>query len=299
MTSMNSSPKGSTFSYLLKALKAQIPGLHSIEEVTPVTGGSINATYRLRTNTRNLLVKLNHADQFPAMFAKEAEGLRLLGASRAFTLPEVILVGKNDQEAFLVLEYIEEGVKAPDFWIRFGQQLAHLHQNTFPRFGLDHTNYIGSLLQPNAYHNTWADFMVSERLEPQFEKAFNKGYLRNYNLKDINRLFTKIGQYYPQERPSLVHGDLWSGNFRVGPQGQVVLIDPAVYYGHREMDLAMMQLFGGFDATLFQTYHEVFPLEEEWEKRLPLGQLYPLLVHVNLFGESYVSQVRQVISRFL
>ena len=267
--------------------------------VSPVGGGSINAAYKVSRGSNTFFVKVNKAARHPLMFELEAKGLKALGETGAFRTPQVLGIGYADDEAFLVLEWIESGKHEPSSWENFGHALALLHKHTNKRFGWEDDNYIGSLSQSNGHMRKWADFYIINRLDAQVELAFNAGLLGRDHMSLFNKLYPKLEQLIPQEPPALIHGDLWSGNFMVAAAGEPVLIDPAVYYGHREMDLGMMQLFGGFDAEVFRAYHANFPLEKNWEERIPLHQLYPLLVHVNLFGGGYVSLVERAIKPFI
>jgi protein-ribulosamine 3-kinase len=190
------------------------------------------------------------------------------------------------------------GSKPLDFWAQTGRGLAQLHQHSAGEFGLDHDNYIGSLNQYNQKETDWVEFFVNQRLQNQLRMCSDHGHADAGLLRMFDRLFPKLEQYFPHEPPALLHGDLWSGNYLCGNKGAAYLVDPAVYYGHREMDLAMSLLFGGFDREMYHAYHEVFPLENGWKERVDLCNLYPLLVHVNLFGGSYISQVRAILKRF-
>lgn len=172
--------------------------------------------------------------------------------------------------------------------------MAQLHRNSSSQFGWKKNNYIGALLQLNSEREQWWEFYAECRLEPLFAKAFDQGYLESGDRRSLEALINRLEELIPKESPALLHGDLWSGNCISNPKGEPLLIDPAVYYGHREMDLAMMKLFGGFGARVFQAYNEEFPLEKDWEERLSIHQLYPLLVHLNLFGSTYLASCRRV-----
>ena len=193
------------------------------------------------------------------------------------------------------MEFIESGLKGNQFWKGFGEALAQLHRHSQDHFGLDHSNFIGALPQANPAHNDWISFYVEARLQPQVRMATDKSLLNRTDLQQFDALYTALPNLIPQEKPSLIHGDLWSGNFLCSQEGVPYLIDPAVCFASREMDLAMSQLFGGFSPIFYQTYQECFPLLPGFENRVELYKLYYLLVHVNLFGESYVGSVRQII----
>lgn len=269
-----------------------------IQSEKPLSGGSINEAYCLQTTSGNFFLKFNIADRYPGMFEKEAQGLQLLRNAACIEVPEVFLTAVTGRYAFLVQEFIAGNNQIPDFHAVFGRQLAALHIHSADNFGLDHNNYIGSLNQSNTFHGNWFDFLIDERLQPLLEMAINHGHLNMRDAKLFESLYSKLSGILPVEPPALLHGDLWSGNFMVGKDGLPCMFDPAVYYGHREMDIAMTKLFGGFNTEFYQAYQDAMPMEPGWEKRIPINQLYPLLVHVNLFGGSYTGQVRQVISRF-
>ncbi len=264
-----------------------------------VGGGSINDTRMIKTNKGDFFVKMNSAGKFPGMFEKEAKGLKILDSANVIDVPEPLLWGETGDTAFLVLNYINSSHKKNGFWEDFGTKLALLHKNSSDMFGLDHDNYIGSLPQSNKQHRRWEDFFVLERLEPQIKLALNSGEIDKSFVKLFDNLFSKIDRIFPDEPPALLHGDLWGGNYMTNEKGNPVLIDPAVYYGHREMDLGMTRLFGGFDNEFYYHYNKKYPLEKGWEERLEICNLYPLMVHVNLFGGGYSGSVKAILKRFV
>jgi len=227
------------------------------------------------------------------MFSTEAKGLALLREARALPVPQVISFGKLEAFAFLMLEFIPTGATTASTWERFGSGLANLHRQTEDNFGLDHANFIGRLPQPNGRHTSFADFYYQERLWPQCQLALDKGYLNKKEGDVMEALGQKLPEIIPVEPPALVHGDLWNGNFVIDERGNAWIIDPAVAYSHRESDLAMTRLFGGFPAAFYKAYDEESPLEPNWRQRIPLFQLYYLLVHLNLFGRSYYPAVKE------
>jgi len=263
-------------------------------EIKRLSGGDINDVYLLKCTHSDFVIKLNDAEKFPGMFEAEAKGLSTLKASESFRIPEIINYGIEGEQSYLLLENIEQGGISNRFWPDFAEQLAGLHMSTNSKFGLDHSNYIGSLPQRNDHHDVASEFYIAERLEPQFTLAHDQGYL----FSDLSAFYKNISEIIPPENPSLIHGDLWSGNYLVSSKEEPVLIDPAVAFAPREMDLAMMQLFGGFPTQVFSIYNEIFPLTENWESRIPLWQLYYLLVHLNLFGSGYLSQVEQIVKSY-
>ena len=270
-----------------------------IVEAQYLHGGDINEVLLLTTNRGQLVAKLKSHCRFSDFFEAEAKGLELLAEPRVLRIPEVIATGWDNTTAFLLLEYLPTGTRQPDFWKTFGRSLARLHRTTNERFGLDHNNYIGPLEQHNNWHHSWTDFFVTQRMEPQCRYGREGGWLSSHFNHQMERLFHRIDQLFPEEPPALLHGDLWNGNYLVGPNNEPCLIDPAVYFGHREIDLGMMQLFGGFQATMYDTYSEEYPLASDWRERIPIAQLYPLMVHANLFGGGYGAQVQSIVKRFV
>lgn len=269
-----------------------------VEEVFSVGGGSINDAWRLETDAGRFFLKTNSTDRFPSMFEAEADGLRRLREAGPLRVPEVIAQGEDHNDSYLLLEWVEGGIKAPGFWEGSGRSLAQLHRHTQEHFGLDRDNYIGSLVQRNTQEKDWPSFFIHWRLEPQLKMARDRKRVEADMSFRFERLFHRLDKLFPGEPPALLHGDLWSGNLLCDDAGRPVLIDPAVYYGHREMDLAMTKLFGGFDDALYTAYRAEWPLEKGWEERMDLCNLYPLMVHVNLFGGGYVAQVEAVLRRF-
>jgi fructosamine-3-kinase len=290
---------GQLFHSIQHLLRKKEENNELLRVIKRVSGGSINDCYRIMLGKKDFFVKVNVTENYPNMFLAEAQGLKLLAESHTIKVPEVIAQGVAGREQFLVLEWIEQGSSTDNAQEELGIKLAALHQNTAPQFGLEYPNYMGSLTQSNNYHLSWTDFFIVERLEPQVKIGVEKGMIYTNLLLQFTNLFKRLDQLYPHEKPALVHGDLWSGNYLINTTGEPVLIDPAVAFVHREVDIAMTSLFGGFDPAFYQSYNESFPLEKGWEKRADLWNLYPLLVHVNLFGGSYLQQVQSCLNQFL
>ncbi|WP_423819827.1 fructosamine kinase family protein [Salinimicrobium sp. TIG7-5_MAKvit] len=266
----------------------------TVKSINSLAGGSINQVYLINTSEGKKVVKVNSAHKFPGMFAAEKQGLETLKQANAFDVPAVIGLGEVGDKAYLLLEYKKEEPQKGHFWKVFGEQLSLLHKTSAESFGFAAPNYIGSLPQYNEPRESAAGFYVSQRLEPQVKMASERGF----SLGDLSGFYRNISEEIPREAPALLHGDLWSGNYITNKEGLPCLIDPAVCYGPREMDLAMMQLFGGFPSEVFDIYNVHFPLQQGWEERIPLWQLYYLLVHLNIFGRSYLPQVEEIIRRF-
>ena len=262
------------------------------------SGGCINNGGKLESNKGTYFVKWNDAHKFPGMFEAESKGLDILHKAEAIRIPDPIAVGTADQHSFIIMEFIEHGAPALNFFETMGRQLAVLHSTTNENFGLDHNNYIGSLPQSNSPHSEWSDFFIVQRLDPQIRLAVDKREIPTSFIPTIEKLYSKLENYFPIESPALLHGDLWSGNFIIDEGGQPCLMDPAVYFGHREVDLAFSKLFGGFEVDFYESYNDQFPLEPNFNERVDIYNLYPLLVHVNLFGGSYFRQVRSIVERF-
>lgn len=262
-------------------------------------GGCINRTGNCMTQSGPVFLKWNDREKFPGMLEAESRGLSLLRQGTVLHVPKVLHSGEVDAFQFLLMDSIRGGGRSKTYWKALAHGLAMLHRNTRESFGLDHDNYIGSLRQPNASRSSWAEFFVEERLRNQLRMAVDHRRIEPTIAKKFEVLFTKLGTLMPEEAPALLHGDLWGGNVMTDERGGPVLIDPAVYYGHREVDLAMTQLFGGFNITFLNAYRDGFPLEPGFEERCDILNLYPLLVHVNLFGGGYAREVESIVGRFV
>jgi len=265
----------------------------SIRSVRALSGGDINEAYAVTLDDeRACFVKTNRRAP-PGMFAAEARGLAWLAEARALRIPSVIAV----DDRWLILELVRPGTPTPSFDEDLGRGLAAIHRVGAPGFGLDHDNFIGRLPQSNRPAASWSDFYRDERLEPQVRLAADAGLMPPSLRRAFTRLFAVLPERVgPAEPPARLHGDLWGGNVMCDDRGGPCLIDPAAYAGHREVDLAMMRLFGGFRDRTFAAYTESYPLAEGHAERVPLYQIYPLLVHVNLFGGSYVESVAAAVA---
>ena len=256
-----------------------------------LSGGDINDAYRVSlADGREVFVKRN-ASTPPDMFEAEAHGLEWLRVG-PLRIPRVLAIGRT----FLALELLQPAPRTKGFEETLGRGLAELHRRHPDAFGLERDNYIGRLPQSNATKADWPTFYREERLLPQIERARLSGDLR----ARFDRLFAKLPDLVgPAEPPARLHGDLWGGNLHVDENGAPCLIDPATYGGHREIDLAMMRLFGGFGARVFAAYEEAHPLPPGAADRVALYQLYPLLVHVNLFGGGYLGAVERALDQYV
>lgn len=273
----------------------------TVNKTEPVSGGSINHACRLSTNKGIFFLKWNPSA--PAgFFEKEAEGLQLLTSASppGIRIPDVVAVDRTEPAGnlpgFLLMEWIRENRQGDAF--AFGAELARLHQTHAEKFGLASDNYIGSLPQSNRRHSDWNSFFAEERIGIQLKRAVDHGRMDADILRFWNRLAAQLGSLLPPCKPSLLHGDLWGGNYLFDEQGKAVLIDPAVYYGHPEAELAFTKMFGGFPAGFYEGYEYVSPVPGNFDERVPIYNLYPLLVHANLFGGHYVSQSIRFLKRY-
>jgi fructosamine-3-kinase len=267
-----------------------------------LSGGDINDAFEVTLESGARVFVKTNARAPSSLFPAEAHGLEWLREAGALRLPRVLAVSAEREEGpcFLVLELLSPAARERDFDERLGRGLAALHRAGSPRFGLERDNFIGSLPQRNRAHDEWSDFFWHERLAPQLDRAARGGHVSSSLQRSFERLRARLpGLVGPAEGPARLHGDLWAGNLHVDEQGAPCLIDPAVYGGHREVDLAMMRLFGGFGERVFGAYDEAYPLAPGAPERVALYQLYPLLVHVNLFGGGYVASVEQSLARYV
>ena len=260
----------------------------------PVSGGDINAAFRLTLKSGRRLFAKTHRSPLAGVFSREADGLAWLGEPHAIRVPEIVAASEADDlgPACLVLEYIQQGKPGPRYAEHLGRGLSALHRAGAASFGWRKPNYLATLPQDNTPTSDWPTFYAHYRLAPLLRRAEKRGYLDRALVARMNRLFDRMSEFTGDpEPPARLHGDLWGGNALAAASGEPVLIDPAVYGGHREIDLAMMKLFGGFSSRVFDAYAEASPLASGHEDRVALYQLYPLLAHVCLFGAGYVAQL--------
>ena len=265
----------------------------NIKKVSQLGGGSINSVFLVELETTKIVLKINDSLKFPGMFENEKKGLLNLNKSGVKT-PQLIFERTKDNLAFLALEYIPNGNFGN--WELFGERLAVLHMNKNEFFGLDYDNYIGSLRQINKKEDNWKGFYSNQRLLHLTKFAFDKELLSKTDSKKLEEICLKLDTYIPFTKPSLIHGDLWSGNLIFDQQGKPVFIDPAIYYGHPEMDWAMLSLFGSYPETAMKSYCNIIPLENNYFEREKIYQLYPLLVHLILFGRGYYRDISEILN---
>jgi fructosamine-3-kinase len=266
-----------------------------------VGGGDINTAFRVdldrpleANGSSSVFVKCQPAPP-PGFFAAEARGLEWLASAASLRVPMVIAV----TDTTLVLEWIDSGPVTPVSDEQLGRGLASLHRSGATAFGGQDPNYIGLIPQDNTSTSSWPEFYATRRLEPTVRRAVDEGRLPPSATKTLSSLCRRLPDLCgPPEPPARLHGDLWGGNRLTAATGEPVLVDPAAYGGHREVDLAMMRLFGGFSPTVFAAYAEAYPLAPGHEERVALYQLYPVLIHVLLFGGAYASQALEIMARY-
>jgi fructosamine-3-kinase len=280
---------------LQQATQKALGASFRITDVTPIAGGDINTALRLNGPAGSVFAKLRGAED-TAMFAAETEGLKALARCDAIRVPAVLGQSEAGGQAFLLLEWLDfSPLRVPQHARRAGEALAALHRNTGEHFGWPHDNFIGSTPQPNIESDNWPHFFVRQRLQPQFELAASKGYkgeLQSHGERLCGKAPALFLEYRPQA--SLLHGDLWSGNLGALADGTPVLFDPACYFGDRDADLALSELFGGLPLDFYSAYRTSWPLAEGYEQRKALYNLYHILNHLNLFGGGYLRQAERM-----
>lgn len=290
-----------TFPSVASAVESLYPGDSILSRSAGGGGGCINSASILVLKSGRFLFMKENAQAPEDMFPCEAEGLSFLKKNYPLEIPRPLALGKEGRNSFLILENIDSGTRSADFWTTFGHSLAEMHlKGRSETYGFHQDNYIGATRQVNTPMARWTDFFVENRLLYQIRLAGKRGLADSHIIGGVEAICRRIEEILPNpDFPSLLHGDLWSGNFMVDSNGQAVLIDPAVYYGHPEADLAMTELFGGFNSEFYRAYEEVNPLEPGYRRRKDLYNLYHMLNHLNLFGSSYEGSVRSIISTYL
>lgn len=263
-----------------------------------VSGGDISQTFRVETRNGPLFCKWHSGKQGPVMLASEAAGLRAIARTNTLRTPEVYHYEGFDDGALLIMEYIASRDPSSSEMTAFGEALALLHGIPQPYFGWESDNFIGSLHQYNGIAKMWFEFFPGKRLLPQLAMARDSGRLKAEEIPGENRILNVCRDVMAEVEPSLLHGDLWAGNYLIATDGQPVVIDPAVHYGHSEVDLAMSRLFGGFSPAFYQGYDSCRAARAGSRERQDLYQLYYLLVHLNLFGASYRAPVLRILRTY-
>ncbi len=292
-----------------------------ILSVKPVGGGSISSAYRLETAHARYFLKVNSDFFALEMFHAEQEGLRAIQTTKTIAVPRARLVDSINGKAFLLMDHVESKRPNTSDYQRLGRELAELHQFSLeppptpttgnsdrqPRetapssgadFGFPTDNFIGSLPQSNRSRADWPGFYWFERILPQLQMAREDGLISGKMIPTEERAIDLFREIFGRVKPSLLHGDLWGGNYLIATDGTPYLIDPAVYHGHSMVDIAMSRLFGGFGPEFHTAYHEIIPPPDQYDTQIDLYQLYYLLVHLNLFGSGYYSSVASILKKY-
>lgn len=263
-----------------------------------IGGGCINQALKLSDGCQHWFVKINDAGRID-MFEAEAEGLNAMADTQTIRVPRALCTGTYDDQSYIVIDYISHGRSRSDSQQQAGRELAAMHRHTAERFGWHRNNTIGATHQRNDWTDSWIDFWRDHRLGFQLQLAAGNGHggrLQSNGEQLLSRFGTLI-DHAPV--PSLLHGDLWGGNITFDTEGHPVIFDPAVYYGDREADLAMTELFGGFSSDFYAAYCEAWPVDPGYRVRRQLYNLYHILNHLNLFGGGYAGQAQGLIDRLL
>ncbi len=288
-----------------EAVRALFGASARIESRRPVSGGCINRARRLRLQDGTLLFLKDQAGARatspPFMFAREAEGLVALGrAAGGPRVPRPLAIGADERQPFLLMEWITPGSAGVGCYEEFGRALAAMHRETAPAFGFEHDNYIGATLQPNGWERDFTTFFGERRLGYQITLAESRGRASRAMVRGVHRIIERLDELLAPvvTRPALLHGDLWSGNHMIDDQGRVAIIDPAVYFGAPEADLAMSEMFGRLPRQFYDAYQEVAPSAPGYEERREIYNLYHALNHLNLFGGGYAGAVTAAVQRY-
>jgi len=285
------------------AIRAGLESLLNVEILAApaqrVAGGCINHCFRYDTARGPIFVKVADEESHDA-FDAESAGLQELRAANAIRVPQVLGIGAAPGHSLLALEWIDLARPAPSSDAKLGRQLAHQHRVTKPLYGFKRNNFIGSTAQTNLWSRDWIEFWRERRLEAQLNFVIGRGVGEQF-IERVTLLSALMDGFFTTHIPiaSLLHGDLWSGNYGVDASGAPVIFDPAVYYGDRECDIAMTQLFGGFGHEFYTAYENTWPLDAGWQQRVALYNLYHVLNHFNLFGAGYLAQAETLVERLL
>ncbi|MQS89888.1 fructosamine kinase family protein [Companilactobacillus mishanensis] len=268
-------------------------GIDNVKDFAPVSGGDINLAFKISTNDENYFLKVQPKND-ETFFDHEIEGLNLI--NEVANAPKPIKSGTFERNGYLLMNYLEFGEGNQK---DLGKMVAKMHEKHAPQFGLDHNIENAKNPKINTWQDNWSDFYINQRLNVLVEQIKKHGDWTVYRQSLMNRFQTKIREYYADHKvePSLMHGDLWNGNVGFQADGTPILFDPDVFYGNREMDIAMTVLFGGFSQDFYDGYNEEYPLDEGWELRVPWYQTYYLLAHVNLFGENYGTSLESALQQ--
>lgn len=287
------------YQFIERILQIHLGSFDKMDEFEFFYGGNFNLAVRVKLQKGEFFIKWNQGEH-QGHFEAEAKNLYLIHSTKTISVPQVIGVGKLDEKEYLMMECIPSIAKVENYWTDFGEKLAALHHNSHSNgHGLDYDNYIGATIQINDWHTNGIRFFLENRLEKQLEKAIYDRKIDKSMVDKFERIFQKIPSIIPNDTSALIHGDLWSGNAMVNQSGLVTLVDPSCYYGLREAELAFTTMFGGFEKQFYESYHASFPIEKGFHERIPVYNLYPLMVHVNSFGEGYLDTVKKILDTYL
>ncbi|WP_294428658.1 fructosamine kinase family protein [uncultured Treponema sp.] len=296
------------FKSLAEALVSLFGNSISIVRTDRLSGGDINKAYALHLNNGKSIFMKANAKENAAFFTAEAKGLSAIAETKTIATPKILCTGTDEGQevgySFLFLDYIEPAIKKSNYWELFAQDLAAMHKAdtrefvTGGKFGFIEDNFIGARVQKNSADDSWISFFRDNRLVPQFKSA--ESYFDETDRAKITKLLDHLEDFLIEpEKASILHGDLWSGNIMCGSDGKAWLIDPACYVGNAEADLAMTELFGGFPKEFYDAYKESNPILPGYNERRDLYNLYHLLNHLNMFGATYLTSVKTIVSEFI
>ncbi|MDC0230971.1 fructosamine kinase family protein [Aureispira] len=271
----------------------------NIKSYQSIKGGNISNAYLIITLTDQLFLKINSGKDAFEMFLCEKNALEIIAKTNTILTPEVYHCEPFENGAFILMEYIECRNPTVIDFTKLGNEIANLHQTKINKYGLQDDNYIGSLHQSNNINLDWTDFYIQERIEPQLKLAVSSNLIQTKDLPKREKLYKLCQDCFVNVKPTLLHGDLWNGNFLISTEGIPYLIDPSVYYGDQDVDIAMTELFGGFGSSFYEAYRLRHPNKKYYDQKSELYQLYYLLVHLNLFGRSYYASVTKILNKYL
>ncbi len=283
-----------------KSLSEFLEGLMGcpIQNMVPVSGGDISSAYQISAGSDQYFCKHHDGPEALSMLEAEMEGLNAIRETAVIKAPQVYYCQSWEAGAVLIMEFVRSKRPRDTEMALLGKQLAQMHLGEARSFGWHSSNFIGSLAQSNTKMDRWPEFYVSERLVPQLKMARDRQFLSSDEIPSHDRMIGILEELCPDTTPSLLHGDLWGGNYLIAEDGTPFLIDPAVHYGHHEVDIAMSQLFGGFGDAFYRAYERDLPGDALSADRIKVYQLYYLLVHLNLFGRSYYASVNSILKQY-
>jgi fructosamine-3-kinase len=286
------------YQFISAILTKHIGAKSTIDDLQFFYGGNFNLAVRVKTEAAEYFIKWTQGEH-RGLFEAEANNLQLIKKTDAIDVPGVLGYGSLEEKEYLMMECVESAEKSTHYWSDFGEKLAHLHQhNAAQGHGLDYDNFLGAAKQVNNWEQQGVQFFIRNRLKKQVDTALYDRKISSETEAQFEALYEKLPNLIPNEPSALLHGDLWSGNAMVNSKGEITLVDPCTYYGLREAELAFTTMFGGFPTEFYEAYHSTFPIEKGFHQRIPLYNLYPLMVHVNLFVEGYLPAVNKILASY-